>query len=211
MNKKLAAALSGGAVLVLALSGCTDDGNDKVDAWAKKFCDQAQPQFQKRAAAQQAIASTAADGKPADIQAADSKAFQDIADVDKALAQAVRNAGTPPVDTGEKLQQDAAKEFDTTAKAYLELKKKVDSLDPKDQQKFADGLQEIADGLKRIDRMDNAALEKLAQSEVGKAMAKQPGCKRVKVASPAPGASSTPSPSKVAASPSASASRSAKS
>ncbi|MFF3690009.1 small secreted protein [Streptomyces sp. NPDC002187] len=210
MNKKLAAALSGGAVLVLALSGCTGDGDDKVDAWAKTFCDQAQPQFKKRAAAQQSIAATAADGKPADIQAADSKAFQDFAQVGKALAAAARDAGAPPIENGEQLQQDVAKEFDAAAKAYLELKKKVDALDAKDQQKFADGLAEVADGLKRIGRMDTAALDKLTKSEVGQAVAQQPGCKSVKTSSPAAGASSAPSPGKTEAAPSPSASRSGK-
>ena len=48
VNKKLAAALSGGAVLVLALSGCSsDDGNDKLDSWAKQVCDAVKPQAQK--------------------------------------------------------------------------------------------------------------------------------------------------------------------
>ena len=35
VNKKLAAALSGGAVLILALTGCTsEEGNKELDAWA---------------------------------------------------------------------------------------------------------------------------------------------------------------------------------
>jgi hypothetical protein len=188
VNKKLAAALSGGAVLVLALSGCSsDDGDSKVNAWAKKVCDQAQPQIQKRADAQQTIISTAADGKPSDIQAADSKAFQDIADADKALATAVQGAGTPPVEGGEKLQQDAVKELNDTAAAYLGLKKQVDALDAKDQQKFADGLQGVADGLKKIEKMDQDALKKLQSGELGKAMAKEPGCQAAKTSSPAAG------------------------
>ncbi|MEV4684195.1 small secreted protein [Streptomyces kurssanovii] len=191
MNKKLAAALSGGAVLVLALSGCGDDSEEKVNAWAKDVCDQAQPQIKKRADAQQAIISTAADGKPADIQAADSKAFADIAAADKALAKAVKDAGVPPVENGEKLQQDAVKELDATAAAYLDLKKKVDELDPKNQQKFADGLQTVAEGLKKIERMDQAALAKLQSGELGKAMAKQPGCQRADTSSPAGGASAS--------------------
>lgn len=191
VNKKLAAALSGGAVLVLALSGCGDDSEEKVNAWAKDVCDQAQPQIKKRADAQQAIISTAADGKPADIQAADSKAFADIAAADKALAKAVRDAGVPPVDDGEKLQQDAVKELDATAAAYLDLKKEVDDLDPKNQQKFADGLQTVADGLKKIERMDQAALAKLQAGELGKAMAKQPGCQRADTSSPEGGASAS--------------------
>ncbi|MFF3458641.1 small secreted protein [Streptomyces sp. NPDC002730] len=211
MNKKLAAALSGGAVLVLALSGCSNDsGDSKVNAWAKKVCDQAQPQIQKRANAQQTIISTAADGKPADIQAADSKAFQDIAAADSALAAAVKAAGTPPVDNGEKLQTDAVNELNGTAKAYLDLKKQVDALNAKDQQKFADGLQGVADGLKKIENMDQDALKKLQSGELGKAMAKQPGCQAKKTSSPAPApdapsepaVSSSSAPAKTGATPS---------
>lgn len=208
LNKKLAVALSGAAVLVLTLSGCSDDG-DKVNDWAKTVCDQAKPQIQKRADAQQLIISTAADGKPADIQAADSKAFQDIANADRALAKAIEGAGVPPVDNGEKLQQDAVKELNATAVAYEGLKKQVDALDPSNQQKFADGLQDVADGLKKIEKMDQDALAKLQSGELGTAMAKQPGCQK---ATPSPAATSpqpgsTPS-EKASAKPSGSASKS---
>lgn len=178
LNKKLAAALSGGAVLVLALSGCSDDEGDKVGAWAKTFCDQAKPQIQKRADAHQIIISTAADSKPAEIQAADSKAFQDIANADRALAKAVEAAGAPPVENGAKVQQDAIKELNATAVAYEGLKKQVDALDPTNQQKFADGLQGVADGLTKIEKMDQNALSKLEDGELGQAMAKQPGCQK---------------------------------
>ncbi|WP_328673068.1 small secreted protein [Streptomyces sp. NBC_00322] len=196
MNKKLAAALSGGAVLVLALSGCTDDdGDNKVNDWAKTFCDQAQPQIKKRANAEQAIISTAADGKPADIQAADSKAFQDLADVNNSLATAVKGGGTPPIDGGAKVQQDAVAELQATAKAYLALKKQVDGLDAKDQQKFADGLQGVADGLAKIEKMKQDAVKKLQSGDLGKAMAKEPGCQTVKGSSPPAGGSGSDSPS----------------
>ncbi|MFF9013656.1 small secreted protein [Streptomyces sp. NPDC014870] len=208
MNKKLAVALSGAAVLALTLSGCSDDG-DKVNDWAKTVCDQAKPQIQKRADAQQLIISTAADGKPADIQAADSKAFQDIANADRALAKAIEGAGAPPVDNGEKLQQDAVKELNSTAVAYEALKKQVDALDPSNQQKFADGLQDVADGLKKIEKMDQDALAKLQSGELGTAMAKQPGCQKA-TPSPAgssPKAGSTPSGG-TSAKPSGSASKS---
>ncbi|MFE7803972.1 small secreted protein [Streptomyces sp. NPDC057430] len=211
MNKKLAVALSGAAVLVLTLSGCSDDG-DKVNDWAKTVCDQAKPQIQKRADAQQLIISTAADGKPADIQAADSKAFQDIADADRALAKSVQDAGAPPVDNGETLQQDAVKELNATAVAYEGLKKQVDALDPSNQQKFADGLQDVADGLKKIEKMDQDALAKLQSGELGAAMAKQPGCQRATPsaapsATASPQAGSTPS-GKASATPSSSPSKS---
>ncbi|MCX4981738.1 small secreted protein [Streptomyces sp. NBC_00572] len=210
MNKKLAAALSGGAVLVLALSGCSDDEGDKVGDWAKTFCDQAKPQIQKRADAHQIIISTAADSKPAEIQAADSKAFQDIADADRALAKAVEGAGAPPVENGEKVQQDAIKELNATAVAYEGLKKQVDALDPTNQQKFADGLQGVADGLTKIEKMDQNALSKLEEGELGQAMAKQPGCQKPTAptppkasgsASPAPGSTASGSSDKASAKP----------
>ncbi|MGA5063330.1 small secreted protein [Streptomyces exfoliatus] len=204
MNKKLAAVLSGGAVLVLALSGCSEDEGDKVGDWAKTFCDQAKPQIQKRADAHQIIISTAADSKPAEIQAADSKAFQDIANADRALAKAVESAGVPPVENGQKIQQDAIRELNATAVAYEGLKKQVDALDPTNQQKFADGLQSVADGLTKIEKMDQDALSKLEEGELGQAMAKQPGCQKPTAsvppktsgsASPQPGSTSSDSDS----------------
>jgi hypothetical protein len=36
VNKKLAATLSGGAVVLLALSGCSNQ-DDKINDWAKTF------------------------------------------------------------------------------------------------------------------------------------------------------------------------------
>ncbi|MFD0367202.1 small secreted protein [Streptomyces sp. NPDC059071] len=213
MNKKLAAALSGGAVLVLVLSGCSDDEGDKVNDWAKTFCDQAQPQIQKRANANQLIISTAADSKPEAIKAADSKAFQDIAAADRALAKAVESAGVPPVENGEKVQQDAIKELNATAVAYDGLKKQVDALDTSNQQKFADGLKVVSDNLAKIQNMDQDAVAKLQAGELGQAMAKQPGCQTPKASVPpsaspkagAPATGSTAPSTKPSAKPSASA------
>ncbi|MFE6226712.1 MULTISPECIES: hypothetical protein [unclassified Streptomyces] len=203
MNKKLAAALSGGAVLVLVLSGCSEDEGDKANDWAKSFCDQAKPQIQKRADAHQIIISTAADSRPAEIQAADSKAFKDIADADRALAKAVESAGVPPIANGEQVQKDVVKELNATALAYDGLKKQVDALDPTNQQKFAEGLKDVADGLTKIEKMDQNALASLENGELGQAMAKQPGCQK-----PTPSVPRTPSGS-ASASPKAGATASA--
>ncbi|MFE7132785.1 small secreted protein [Streptomyces sp. NPDC057638] len=188
MKKKLAVALSGGAVLVLALSGCSDN-EDKftVDDWAKKYCDAAKPQIEKQAAAEQLIRATATDGKPTAIQAADSKAFQELSDVNKALAVAFREAGDPPVDNGKQLVPAAAAELDANAASYLDLKKQIDALDTADQQEFADGLQPVADGLAKIEQ-NQSARNKLRSGETGQAMAKQTGCKPLAAKDPAAGA-----------------------
>ncbi|MET8325124.1 small secreted protein [Streptomyces sp. NPDC005181] len=205
MNKKLAAALSGGAVLVLALSGCSDDSSsdNKVNDWAKKVCDQVQPQLQKIANANAAIQQQTADNsKPADVQKTDSAAFQQISQAYKALGAAVDSAGAPPVDGGETTQKEAVKELNASSVAYANLQKKVDELNTKDQAKFADGLKGIADELNKISTNGDEALRKLQSGEVGAAMAKQPGCQKPKTsvaptapASKAPEKSASPKPS----------------
>ncbi|MEU8678984.1 small secreted protein [Streptomyces sp. NPDC048560] len=195
MNKKLAAALSGGAVLVLTLSGCSDDSDDKVNDWAKEVCDQVQPQLQKIADANADIQQQTQDNStPADVQATDSAAFQQISQAYKALGSAVDSAGPPPVDDGETTQQEAVKELNASSAAYAELKTKVDALDTKDQAKFADGLKGIADELNKISTSGDQALKKLQSGEVGAAMAKQKGCQKPK-ASSSPSAGSPASPS----------------
>ncbi|MFJ4470168.1 small secreted protein [Streptomyces sp. NPDC089424] len=179
VNKKLAAALSGGAVLVLALSGCSsDDGNEKLDAWAKQVCDDLQPQAKKIAAANSAIQKETSDNStPEEVQKTDAAAFQDMSDAYKAIGAAVTKAGAPDVENGEQKQQDAVKELNTISSSYASLRKQVDDLDTKDQAKFADGLKEIATELDKLSQSGNDALTRLEEGEVGQAMAKQDTCK----------------------------------
>ncbi|MFJ7188976.1 small secreted protein [Streptomyces bacillaris] len=209
MNKKLAAALSGGAVLVLTLSGCSDDSGDKVNDWAKKVCDQFQPQLQKITDANASIQKQTADNsKPADVREADSIAFQQISQAYKELGEAVEAAGPPPVDDGETMQKEAVKELNDASKAYAALKVKVEAIEIKDQAKFADGLKGIAEELHKISTNGDQALKKLESGELGTAMSKQKGCQKPAAstgpASPggsaAPDAAATPSASEEKAS-----------
>ena len=179
VNKKLAVALSGGAVLVLALSGCTsDDGNDKLDAWAKQVCDAVQPQAKKIEAANAAIQKETSDNStPEEVQKTDAQAFQDMSDAYKAIGAAVQKAGAPNVDDGEKKKTDAVKELNDIAASYASLKTQVDKLNTKDQAKFADGLKDIATSLDKLSTSGNDALKNLEEGDVGKAMAEQASCK----------------------------------
>lgn len=182
VNKKLAAALSGGAVLVTALTGCGSGGgnetNDKLNAWAKQVCDAVQPQARKIAEANTAIQKETSDNSaPKDVQTTDAKAFQGMSDAYKAIATAVNSAGAPNVDGGKKKQQDAVKELNDIAASYASLKKRVDDLDTKDQAKFADGLKDIASRLDKLSTTGNDALKNLEAGDVGKAMAEQASCK----------------------------------
>ncbi|MET8570477.1 small secreted protein [Streptomyces sp. NPDC004783] len=179
VNKKLAAALSGGAVLVLALTGCSsDDGNEKLDSWAKQVCDAVQPQAKKIEAANAAIQKETSDNStPEQVQQTDAKAFQDMSDAYRAMGAAVQKAGPPNVDDGEKKQQDAVKELNGLSASYASLKKQVEGLDTKDQAKFADGLKDVATELNKLSQSGSDALKTLEEGEVGQAMAKQPSCK----------------------------------
>lgn len=180
VNKKLAATLSGGAVLALALSGCgsSDDSNEKLDAWAKQVCDAVQPQAKKIEAANAAIQKQTSDNsKPEDVKKTDAQAFQDMSSAYAAIGSAVEKAGAPNVDNGAKKQQDAVKELNGISASYASLKKQVDDLDTKDQGKFADGLKGIATSLNKLSQSGNDALKTLEEGDVGKAMAQQTSCK----------------------------------
>ncbi|MFF4832665.1 small secreted protein [Streptomyces sp. NPDC001315] len=191
VNKKLAAALSGGAVLAMALSGCSsDDGSsEKLTAWAKEVCDSVQPQAKKIEAANTAIQKQTSDSSaPEDVQKTDSQAFQDMSDAYKAIGAAVDKAGAP--DTGdaknaEQKQQDAVKELNDLASSYASLKKQVDALDTKDQAKFADGLKDVATELDKLSKTGNGALKTLEEGDVGKAMGEQASCKSAASSAPA--------------------------
>ncbi|WP_329533028.1 small secreted protein [Streptomyces sp. NBC_01450] len=190
MNKKLAAALSGGAVLVLALSACSSGSSakdDKLDPWAKQVCDAVQPQVQKIAAANTAIQKETTDqSAPADVQKADSKGFQDISDAYKAMAAAIEKAGPPDVDSGKIKQENAVKELNALSASYADLGKQSDVLNTKDQAKFADGLDGVAKQLEKLSKTGTDALKELEAGDVGKAMAKQASCKSASAsASPA--------------------------
>ncbi|EPH40307.1 small secreted protein [Streptomyces aurantiacus] len=188
VNKKLAAALSGGAVLVLALSGCSsDDGDKKLDDWAKKVCDTAVgPQSKKIAEANAAIKKQTADNSsPDEVKATDSKAFGDISTAYAQRATALKKAGAPPVDDGEKKLNDAVKELDGLSKSYADLKTQTDKLDTKDQSAFADDLAKIAEELGKLSKSENTAQKKLEEGDAGKAMREQDSCKTAASSPPA--------------------------
>ena len=191
VNNKLAAALCGSAVLALALTGCGSDDEDdgKAQAWAKKVCDQVQPQVKKIQGANTAISEAAAkDSSSAAVQKADSEAFGQLSDAYKSLGRAVSGAGEPPVDDGAKLRKDAVKELSDISASYAGLKVKVDKLDTKDQAKFADGLREVAKELETLGKSGDAALNKLESGDLRTAMSKEPGCAKTDVdkAEPSP-------------------------
>ncbi|MFH0520669.1 small secreted protein [Streptomyces sp. M41] len=192
VNKKLTAALSGGAVLALALTGCSsDEGNPELDAWAKKVCDTAPAQNAKIAAADAAITKAAKDSPPKELQKVDAKAFQDLSDGFKARATLLQQVGPPPGDeNGAKKQKDAIAKLTAVSVSYAELKKQTDELNTKDQGKFAAGLRKVGDEMKDMVGQRKSALDALKQLESSgdtkKALLGQEGCKQAVASDSAP-------------------------
>ncbi|RLU85937.1 small secreted protein [Streptomyces griseocarneus] len=181
VNKKLVAALSGGAAL-LALTGCGGDGgNKKLDDWAKTVCDQMQPQVKKIQDANHLIAGAQSEEDSKKVQQTDSAAFQANSDAYKALATGVQNAGAPPVKDGESNQQNAVKALNGLSGAYADLKKRIDGLDTGDKAKFGDELKKISTDISKLGGQSDDALKKLQAGDVGKAMSKQSGCQKTSV------------------------------
>ncbi|MBZ4318219.1 small secreted protein [Streptomyces sp. SCA2-4] len=180
VNKKLLAALSGGAALVLALTGCDGGGEDKgkkLDDWAKKVCDTMQPQVKKIQQANASITSVRTEEDSKKVQRTDSAAFQANVDAYNALAQSVQNAGAPPVDDGQANQEDAVRALKDLSASYKTLKTKVDALNTSDRAKFSEGLKNMAADLGKLSGKSGEALKKFQSGETGQAMAKQESCK----------------------------------
>ena len=179
MNIKLTALLCCAATAAtLALAGCSN-GDDKVNAYAKKVCDQVQPQQTKIQRATDDIAAVStADSSPEQVQKTDATAFQQISDAYKTLGQAVQKAGPSPVEGGAALQRNAVKQLTGISQSYADLVTTVNGLDTTDQGKFAEGLKGVSDRLGSLGKVSGDALTKLQAGDVGKAMGKQPGCRK---------------------------------
>jgi hypothetical protein len=188
VNKKLAVTLSGCATLVaLTLSACGGDDGDETDEWARNVCEQLQPQVERIEAANAAITEASEGNRsPEEVQEADSTAFQDVSDAYAALADAVDQAGDPPVDNGAELRENAVGALRGLSDSYAELKQSIDELDTSDQGEFAEGLRGIADQLQELGQSGDEALSELQTGELQEAMDRQEGCRSPSASASAP-------------------------
>jgi len=211
VNKKLVAALSGGAVLILTLSGCSNEKKDEVNkdlvAWAGKLCSDVPALKAKIDTASASIQKVSSNGlPPKEVQQTLSQAFQAQAEGYKGLADAISGAGAPPgVENGATKQQNAVQALTSLSTSYAGLKTKTDALDTKSEAKFSIGLEAVATDLKGLKTSDTA-LTDLETGDVKRAMIEQDACKQTAIPAPSIDPVTTPAPtsSAPAASPSAS-------
>lgn len=180
VNKKLVSALCGGTAVLLAVSGCgSNETGKKQDAWAKGVCDQAAAQFKKIDDANTALSHVDGGGTAKAVKSADSTAFASIAAADKSLAAIFSDAGAAPGGDGAKFEQGAVSAFTGLSAQYAGLQKQVDGLSTSDSGKFAAGLKNVSASLDKTTTSGEKAMSALRQGDMGKALAKQPGCQRV--------------------------------
>ncbi|GAB2572909.1 hypothetical protein GCM10027168_02240 [Streptomyces capparidis] len=194
MNDKVATALAGAVLAAFALTGCGgggDDNSGELDAWAKDICASLKTPLDNATRALEDTGVVKDDEKPDELKKRLSQDMGTVAASFEQLADAVDKAGTPPVDDGDKLAKDASGDLRDTAKAYQDLKTKVDELDTKDRADFADGLTGIGEEREALGRRSSDGLTRLQSGELGRAMAEQPGCRPAESASDAADAPST--------------------
>jgi hypothetical protein len=179
-NKKLLAALSGAAAVLLLVTACGDDTGKKRDAWAKGVCDQAASQLKKIDDANNSLSGVDSGGRPADVKKADAAAFQTISDAYAQVATVFDKAGAAPGgDDGATFQQNAVHVFTNLSTQYAGLKKQVDGLDTSDQAAFAAGLQKVSTSLEKTTSSVQSSLTTVRKGDTGAALARQPGCQQV--------------------------------
>lgn len=189
MNRKLTVALSSCALLTLALSACGASSEEQAREWARNVCQDVRPQAKKIQAANLAIAEVSeGERPPKEVQEADSAAFQDLSEAYAALADAVDEAGDPPVDDGAQVRQDAVAQLRDLSESYAELKETTDDLDTSDRGEFARGLEDLAERLQRLGETSDEALQELQRGELGEAINQEEGCQSPAAPTPDEGA-----------------------
>ncbi|WP_129841579.1 small secreted protein [Streptomyces sp. RFCAC02] len=194
MNTKLAAALACCAGLTLTLSGCGDDSQEKLDAWAKDFCGRLVAPLEDLQSAGEENAEyldMEQDRSPEEVQELNSAYYGQLADAYDALADAVEGAGEPPVDDGTERSDAAVSALRDTAGTYREMKETVDGLDPSDTTAFVQGLFDAGEQSQQLGESSDQVLPELGTGDLGEAMGRQEDCRRV---TPSDGSSEDASP-----------------
>lgn len=177
---KLPALTALAAVLVLT-AGCGDDGKDdngeKLAKWAGQVCTvDVTGRIDASKKALDDIGVVVTNETP---EALKTRLVDDIAkfaDANTAFAAALDKAGPPEIKDGRAQLQVLTGDLRATAAGWTAVKTKVEELPTGDQKAFADALRALQPSIVGSVTVSRAALDKLHQGALGKALAAVPSC-----------------------------------
>ncbi len=189
-----------GVLLAAGAVSCASDNSAQLDSWAKTVCDAMRDPVTQSQSALDDTGQVKDGEAPADLQKRLSADLGTLGTANQQIADAIDKAGAPKTTNGAGLQKDAVNELHQVAQGYQDVRKKLDALQTGDQAKFADGLKSIGDQVQQLAQLSTGALGKVQSGDLGKAIAKQAGCKSTgaggaSAAGGSPAASGSPAPS----------------
>jgi hypothetical protein len=209
VKTKLLAVPAAGLLLAFGAVACSDNSK-QLEGWATTVCDAAKDPIAQANAALTDTGRVKQGETPDQLRTRLSGDIAVLGRANQQIAAAVDRAGAPKVDNGAALQAQAVAELGKAATGYQTVQKKVDSLPTGDQAKFADGLKSVGDQVQQLAQLSSSALDRLQTGDLGKAIAKQPGCRTATGGASSPSSEPSGSPSDASASGSSAAPSTAK-
>lgn len=166
-----------GVLLATGAAACSSDNSGQLNSWAKQVCDGMRDPVTQSQNALKDTGQVKQGEAPADLQKRLAADLGALGTSNQQIADAIDKAGAPKIDNGAGLQKDAVSELRQAAQGYQDVQKKLSGLSTDDQGKFADGLKSVGDQAQQLSKLSTVALAKVQTGDLGKALAKQPGCK----------------------------------
>ncbi|WP_436774276.1 hypothetical protein [Yinghuangia sp. YIM S09857] len=168
------------AAVLLLTAGCGDDGDDntkKLAEWAGQVC--TTDVTGRIDASKQALDDISTVVPNEGPEALKTRLVEDVAklaDANTAFAAALDRAGPPKIKDGRAQLQVLTGDLRATAAGWTAVKTKLDELPTGDQKAFADALRALEPSISSSVTVSRAALDKLHQGALGKALAGVPNC-----------------------------------
>ncbi|TQF04642.1 hypothetical protein E6W39_23490 [Kitasatospora acidiphila] len=185
-----------GVLLATGAAACTDSSSDNskaLDGWAQQVCDGLRDPVAQSRAALDDTAQVKQNESAADLQKRLSGDLGQLSTSNQQIADAMSKAGAPKIANGAGVQQDAVNELHQASQGFKDVQQKLTALPTNDQGKFADGLKSIGDQAQQLAKLSNTAMTTVQTGDLGKAFARQPGCRAAADASGSPAPNAAPS------------------
>ncbi|MEU8136629.1 hypothetical protein [Streptodolium elevatio] len=169
------------AAVVVVTAGCGgDDGDDntkKLADWAGKVCTtDVTGRIDASKKALDDIGTVVSNETPEALKARLAADVAKLAEANTAFAAALDRAGPPEIKDGRAQMQVLTGDLRATAAGWTAVTTKLEELPTGDQKAFADALRALEPTISSSLTVSRAALDKLHQGALGKALAGVPGC-----------------------------------